>query len=312
MSNFMNKNMFIVSLFFSCGLVKAMKEKDISIQEDLPVEMNLYMTQFLGSNLAETLKNIVTLSQVNNYFHSLITHNPKMIGRILRDKFGDERLRILDNAATINELDNDAAISNKFQVIKNFLQKGIVDISEVLDAAIKASNFGLINFLYTINILKDTPSLKIGDKVAVPDGRLVTPLNYVWIKLLNKQETWPIIIEMIENGANVNQIMVMIDEEDTPLGFAFSLGNKDFFEKLLSLGADPTIKNKYGRSVLNSFEGAPGFMRPFIDALEKRGFKVSMRINNKRGRMFTVQRKKIQHRNRSIARNARKYNYQSI
>ena len=289
------KKLLIMSLFFSVQFIGAMEECDIIIEETLPAEMNLYVTQFLGSTLAETLKNIAKLSEVDKYFNSLITQNQKSIGPMLRDRFGDERLKILENAAK----------TGKSEVIAKLLSLNLIrsnDIKNIqqtlLDSAMESLNYNFLDYLFSINALEDNPSIKINDT-------FVTPVDYVIIKLNDQQSNWPFIVKMIKNGANVNQ---MTSNGDTPLGFAFSLGNIDFFEELLKLGADPTIKNKHGLSVIDSFEGAPSFVFPFRDALNKYGFTVAFKESNKRGRKFTVQRKKINHRGSSMAKNLRESN----
>ena len=273
-----SKKLFMLSLLIGFQVIHAMEERDITIEEALPAEMHLYVTQFLGSTLAETLKNIASLARVDKYFNALITQNPTYIGAMLKDKFGDERLSILVNAV----------LNNKFQLISELLARRIIDVSEVLDVAIQEMNNALIDYLYNNNLIDNADFLKIG-------ARRVTPLDYVLSSdLITTGSPESIAITMIEHGADPNQLIG--DDQVTPLYRALMMNDANFFEQLLRNGADPHKKNKNGDSVMQ-------YMRERQDAYEYGWFKwlleernFTFGEDNPTEIKLTMQRKKMQSR----------------
>jgi len=282
----------------------------ITIEEALS-EINLYLAQFLGSDLAETLRNIANLSQVDTYFNTLVTQNSKNIGAMLRARFDNGRLAVL----------SDLILNKKLTSIIKLLEMNIIDLSEVLDLAILEVNKGFINNniekvkditevidqLYELKVLKDEPSITI-------DGRFITPLDYILSSgFMGTGSPESVVMSMIEKKrADANQLVG--PEQVTPLYKALMVRDFSFFNRLLEY-SDPNKKNKDGSSVMQYIKENPNAkgLEMFKLALSVDGFSIVMRENKtRRGRKFTVQRKKIHHHGRLMAKNAQKNNHHVV
>lgn len=199
-------------------------------------------------------------------------------GNKLMEQFGNERMNIL----------TDAVKHNKFSVVKNLVEMNVFCVNDILDSAIKEGNSDLIAYLYTNKFLNNEPSL-------MTQNRQVTPLDYFMSSDLKEvKSAEAITITMIKHGANINQLIGT--EQVSPLYKAMMLKNENLFNILLSHGADPSQKNKDGNSVMRFIQDNNDQLKTFATALNNRGLHNALKQNAGRGRKFTVQRKKVQHR----------------
>jgi hypothetical protein len=299
----MIKKLFMLSLFFCAHGLVAMEERQVLPIKELPSELQVYLTQFLGSSLAETLKNIASLSLVDKYFNSLIAEHRNYVAKMLKNRFPGQGIPIVQNAAE----------KNNFIPIHKLLEMGLVNISDVLDIVVDQRALALIDNLYEKGFLRNEPFIRRWDDV------LVTPLDYVMSKdyvpsqgIEQPNSPRPIIIKIIENGGDVNQLVGLMQE--TPLHVAMMMLDWRLFEALLNLGANPNIPNADGKSVMQDIHDSriPQITRfRYISDLEKRGFQVACN-RNLRGKRLLAQRKKVRTRSNVIARNTRKSGVRKI
>jgi hypothetical protein len=77
---------------FSIGLLNAMEEQpsQITILESLPAELQLCVLQYLGGSVKETIKNLVSLGQVDRTHYENFLEDPQVIKRLVTRIFGKE------------------------------------------------------------------------------------------------------------------------------------------------------------------------------------------------------------------------------
>lgn len=230
-------NKFLIILAFlvlSSNIMSMEKPEEETRQktiEDLPKELYGYMTQFLGDTVADTIKNIQSLAQVNKHFHDIINNNPELIGNVIKNKF--ERREILNSL-------KDAMVNYNANLLKYLFRLGLVSSKDkvpfysqtAMDYAINVSDMaGKINpkGLKLIQALLKG-GVDINEKLIygfTPLYAAIAKHNLELFKFLLDQEANP----LIANSNNITVVDYARDHiEYTGEGFLELLKEKGFIQ----------------------------------------------------------------------------------
>lgn len=180
-----------------------------------------------------------------------------------------------------------AMANNKVEVVQKLLETKAVNVPMVLDAIAKEHNMVMLEQLLQKGCIK-------GDCKLICNGKKVSLVDFVIsqnIALSNLPDS--MVVSMVKNGASINRLIG--DERVTPLFKALQAKNVPLFETLLTQGADPALKNKDGNSVVSYLKDNMNTSEQFCSALVSHGFDIQKAALAKRGRKFTVARKKMKH-----------------
>jgi hypothetical protein len=80
---------------------------ELSELEKLPLIAHERIALQLGNNPVDTIKNIITLSRVNTYFHALLQNKPNTVKRLLIERYGETAIAqaLLSIIMTTGDLD---------------------------------------------------------------------------------------------------------------------------------------------------------------------------------------------------------------
>jgi ankyrin repeat protein len=180
-----------------------------------------------------------------------------------------------------------AMVNNKVEVVQKLLETKAINVPMVLDAIAKEHNMVMLEQLLQKGCIK-------GDCKLICNGKKVSLVDFVISQnasLSNLPDS--MVVSMVKNGASINNLIG--DERVTPLFKALQTKNVPLFETLLTNGADPASKNKDGNSVLTHLKNNSNTSEEFCSALVSHGFDMQKAALTKRGRKFTVARKKMKH-----------------
>ena len=243
------------------------KESELTVGpglgEGIPAELNVYIMQFLGDTIKETLKNIVSLSQTNRYFHNLIKNNPNWIRSVVYERFGKEG---------VQNFFDDAIGSWQNNVIALLFKFGFISLNDILQNPwiFDLQQHQIMILLSNLRLLPDEPFIEFSNQ-------FVTPLDFLIQQkpdlLLTGSPDNPFLGIMVNNDTDINQY---VNGGVTPLYYALSVDNLELFSLLLDLGADPLKKNSNGSSVMQFISGNKSITNPYFLELKGRGYKVRL------------------------------------
>lgn len=206
--------------------------------QELPPELHYYMLQFLGNTTIETINNIISLSQVDKYFNSLIKTHFESISAMLQKKF----------AGNIKRTFNAALTTDNYKTIGKLLKFNLITIESALEAAMVELKPDLINYLYEHNLINNDTRILFQYDLLTPVGFIINEMSFI------DTESGVYILEaMVSNGAEIDNY----NDEITTLYAALRKNTYFLFDTLLELGADPLKANADGTSVIQYLNDIP-------------------------------------------------------